>query len=141
MVFELIAEEKIREAIDNGVFDNLKGAGKRLQILDDTYSGDDWAGLHILRENGFLPEWLELRKQIYYSREGVTEAWEAWCDEHRRWGSLGHVIVQRAGALYAKRVKEINAQIDLHNVRCPSIAFEITRFREDRKPGRDQAES
>ncbi|HAX24336.1 MAG TPA: hypothetical protein DCX80_04765 [Chloroflexi bacterium] len=65
-MFEQLADEKIREAIERGDFDNLQSAGKRLSSMDDDYAGDDWMGIHILHNAGFLPEWLELCKQIYY---------------------------------------------------------------------------
>jgi hypothetical protein len=35
---------------------------------------------------------------------------------------------------YRKAATAINAKIDLHNLRCPSIMLEIARFREDAKP-------
>jgi hypothetical protein len=136
MAFEHIAEQKIREAIEQGEFSNLPGAGKPLAVLDDHHVGDDWAGLHMLRENGFLPEWLELRKQIYYDRAGVISAFDAWERAFNEWGFREHIVVKQLGETYLRKVGEINAKIDLHNLRCPSFRFEIARFRDDFKPPR-----
>jgi hypothetical protein len=131
MSFERIAEEKIREAIEQGSFSDLAGAGKPLAILADEYTGDDWLSMHMLRQNGFLPEWLELRRQIYYDREKVNAARRSWEDNVARWGSPDHVVPAYSRKLLTEQVKAINAKIDLHNIRCPSIAFEIARFRDE----------
>jgi hypothetical protein len=135
-LFEQLADEKIREAIERGDFDNLQSAGKRLSSMDDDYAGDDWMGIHILHNAGFLPEWLELRKQIYYERPAVLAALREWEDHLRRAGSPTHALCVRAGENYRKRAAEINARIDLHNIRCPGIMFELARFREDVTPNR-----
>lgn len=128
MSFENIAEEKIREAIEQGAFTSLAGEGRPLKHKDDDFAGDDRMGLHILRENGFLPEWLELRKQVFYERDLVIDARERWIADIKRWGSQNHPVTARSKAIYRQRVAAINAKIDLHNVRCPSIDFEIARY-------------
>ena len=133
-MFDRIAEEKIREAVERGEFDNLRSAGKRLSSLDDDYAGDDWMGVHILHNAGFLPEWLELRKQVYYERPTVLAALRERGDLIRQTGSSTHALCVRAGENYRKRAAEINAKIDLHNIRCPAMTFELARFREDATP-------
>lgn len=132
-MFERLAEEKIREAIERGEFENLRSSGKRLAAQDDDYTGDDWMGNHILHNAGFLPEWLELRKQIYYERPLVLEAVAEWRDLIRQYGTR-HALSVRAGENYRKLATAINAKIDLHNIRCPGISFELGRFREDAPP-------
>ena len=134
MGFELIAEEKIREAIDNGAFSNLGTAGKPLRKTNDDYAGEDWLSLHVLESNGFLPEWLELRKQVYQERESVFAAMREWEATIASTGSTTHALPVRAGELYRQKARSINAKIDLHNIRCPSIALELVRFRDDWKP-------
>jgi hypothetical protein len=132
--FERVAEEKIREAIEQGHFDDLRGAGKPLPKPGDDFAGEDWIGLHVLRENGFLPEWLELRRQIHAEKERAPAAMAEWERAIRRTGSRGHPLATRAGENYRKIAAAVNALIDLHNVRCPSIHLEIARFREDAQP-------
>ena len=134
MSFERIAEEKIREAIDSGVFDNVKGAGEPLASHDDEFAGDDWIGLHVLRQNGFLPEWLELRKQIHAEKPSVPAAMAEWERAIEITGSTVHPLAVRAGENYRKAAAAVNARIDLHNIRCPSIHLELVRFREDARP-------
>lgn len=133
MSLEKLIERKIRDAQTAGVFDNLAGVGKPLVFSDDERQ-DGWAGLHMLRQNGFLPEWLELRKQIHHDKPAVVAALDEWRQAIERAGSREHALARRAGDRYRAAAKAINAKIDLHNLRCPSLHFEITRFRDDAQP-------
>jgi hypothetical protein len=137
-MFGKLVEDKIRTAINAGEFDNLRGMGKPL-LFDDDESQEDWAGLHLLRQQGFLPEWLELRKQIHEGRPAVLRAMDEWSAVTIRYGET-HALTVRAGEHYVKRAREINAKIDLHNLRCPSIHLELVRFREDARPRLENSE-
>jgi len=60
-----IAEEKIREAIAKGEFDNLTGTGKPVKIEDLSCVPEELrAGYKLLKNAGILPEELELKKEI-----------------------------------------------------------------------------
>jgi hypothetical protein len=60
-----IAEEKIRESMARGEFDNLPGAGKPLALEDDSMVPEDLrVAYKILKNAGCLPPELELRKEI-----------------------------------------------------------------------------
>lgn len=61
----LMAEEKIREAMARGEFDNLPGAGKPLALEDDSMVPEDLrVSYKILKNAGCIPPELELRKEI-----------------------------------------------------------------------------
>lgn len=64
MSFDLVVEEKIKEAIRQGVFDNLPGAGKPLDLDDDKMIPEDLRLAYgILKNAGFVPPELETRKE------------------------------------------------------------------------------
>ncbi len=68
--FDKIAEKKIREAIDNGEFDDLPGKGKPLRLEDDRHLPQDIRLAHkILKNADCLPPELELRKEIFTIEE------------------------------------------------------------------------
>jgi hypothetical protein len=71
MSFEKIAEQKIREAMENGEFDNLSGTGKPLQELDAYFSTpeDLRVGYWVLRSSGFVPEEVAILREIGLLRE------------------------------------------------------------------------
>lgn len=61
----LLAEEKIREAMERGEFDRLPGAGKPLALEDDSMVPQELrVAYRILKNAGCLPPELELRKEI-----------------------------------------------------------------------------
>src|SRR5579863_3609239 len=64
-VCQLIAERKIREAIEDGVFDNLEGAGKPLDLSENPFEDpSDRMANRLLKNNGFTPGWIEEAKEI-----------------------------------------------------------------------------
>ena len=92
--FDKIAEKKIREAIDNGEFDNLPGKGKPLQLEDDRHIPQDIRLAHkILKNADCLPPELELRKEIFTIEEmldGVRDTKE----KYRQIKKLNYLIMK-----------------------------------------------
>lgn len=72
-IFNKIVEERIQEAMRNGEFDNLPSQGKPINL-------DYWAslpesiraGYMLLKNNGFLPEEVQLLKDIDDLRERLA---------------------------------------------------------------------
>ena len=63
--FERLAEQRILEAMEQGEFDNLPGAGKPLILNDHPFVPDElWMAHKILRNAGCLPPEVEERKEI-----------------------------------------------------------------------------
>ena len=64
-IFDKIAEERIREAIERGEFDDLPGKGQPLNLEDDSHLPADLRlAYKILKNADCLPPELELRKEI-----------------------------------------------------------------------------
>ncbi len=72
MSLEKVLDEQIRKAIAEGKFDNLKGAGKPLN-LDDYFATpeDIRAGYTLLKNNEFVPQEVELMREIGELREKI----------------------------------------------------------------------
>ena len=65
-----IVEERIRQAMDEGRFDNLPGKGKPLDLEDDSGIPEDMRlAFKILKNAGCLPIEMEVRKEIYSLRQ------------------------------------------------------------------------
>jgi hypothetical protein len=92
--FDKIAEKKIREAIDNGEFDDLPGKGKPLKLEDDRHLPQDIRLAHkILKNADCLPPELELRKEIFTIEElldGVRDTKE----KYRQIKKLNYLIMK-----------------------------------------------
>lgn len=63
--FSRIAEQRIREALENGEFDNLKGQGKPIIFEDDTWIPEDLRmAYRFLKNAGCIPPELEERNEV-----------------------------------------------------------------------------
>jgi len=72
-IFAKIAERRIREAMEKGEFDNLKGMGKPLDLSDESWIPEDLRmAYRILKNAGCLPAELELRKEVMNLRELIN---------------------------------------------------------------------
>ncbi len=64
-IFELIAEQRIQEAIEAGQFDNLPGAGKPLVLDDDRLVPEALrAAFRVLKNAGYIPPEVEQLKEL-----------------------------------------------------------------------------
>jgi hypothetical protein len=64
-VFGSIAEEKIRQAMRNGDFDNLPGKGKPMELEDLSGIPEDLRmSYKILKNAGMIPEEVQLKKDM-----------------------------------------------------------------------------
>ncbi|HYK91201.1 MAG TPA: DUF1992 domain-containing protein [Acidobacteriota bacterium] len=66
MDIDKIAEDKIREAMEEGEFDNLPGRGKPLHGLGEYFATPEnvRVGYSVLKNSGFVPEEVSLLKEI-----------------------------------------------------------------------------
>jgi DnaJ homolog subfamily C member 28 len=62
--WESLVERLIREAMEDGRFDELPHQGERLPIEDDTYAGDQALAFRVLRNAGAAPPWIEADKEV-----------------------------------------------------------------------------
>jgi hypothetical protein len=72
---ERMAEQRIREALERGEFNNLRGAGKPLDLDDDVDVPPELrTAYRILKNSGFVPPEVELRRDIASAEQLVAQA-------------------------------------------------------------------
>jgi len=108
--WENIAERKIREAMEEGAFDNLTGKGQPLNLEEDPFEDPSLRMAHrLLRNNGFAPAWVEegkdLEREIDLACKGLAAT-----------GSFD---------LFRERIAEINRRILVRNLKTPSAVFHM----------------
>ncbi len=65
LVFKRIAEERIKEAMERGEFNDLEFKGKPLELKEDPFVPEELKiAYRMLKNAGFLPKEVELRKEI-----------------------------------------------------------------------------
>ncbi len=75
MSLEKLIDEQIKNAIAEGLFDNLKGAGKPLNLDDYFATPEDLrVGYTLLKNNDFVPAEMELLKEIGILREKIKNS-------------------------------------------------------------------
>jgi hypothetical protein len=62
--WESLVERQIREAMDEGAFEELPYSGERLPIEDDSAAGERALGFRVLRNAGVAPPWIEADKEV-----------------------------------------------------------------------------
>lgn len=130
--WDQLIEDRIEAAQAKGLFDNLRGQGKPLEL--EPGSGPEWLANHLLRQAGMLPDWLQLRKVIHEERPRVLATLREY---EERAATLDpsdpgdRAILNRLEQRYVEAARQINQKIDEHNLRCPSLAHELSRFPED----------
>lgn len=106
LAFEILAEQRIREALERGEFDALPGIGKPLPLEDDIDVPVELrVAYRILKNSGFLPPEIELRKDIASAEQLLARALtpNERTDASRRLDFLlGKLAAQRGGARDAR---------------------------------------
>ncbi len=67
--FESIVEERIKKAQKDGEFENLPGTNKPLKFEDQNVPEEFRLSYKILKNSGFLPPEIELKKKITHAEQ------------------------------------------------------------------------
>jgi hypothetical protein len=120
-LFEQIAERKIREAQEQGAFDDLPGSGKPLSMDDDAGVPEDLRMAYkVLKNAGCLPPELELHKEIMRLQDmlrGID-------DEQEKIRHIRHLnfLITRLNLL-----RKIPAHLELAQQYGPALARKLTK--------------
>ena len=123
--FESLTEKKLREAIENGEFDDLPGKGEPIDLRENPFEDPDLRTVHrLLRNAGFAPAWIEERKDI------DAELAAAQTKLSRAWALFGEGGKAKSEAEWERSVKEFRAQvlelqqrIRIYNLKAPAAVF------------------
>ena len=122
---ESLTEKKLREAIENGEFDNLPGKGEPIDLKENPFEDPDLRTVHrLLRNAGFAPACIEERKDIDVELETaltkLTRAWDLF-REGRRTASESEW--ERSVREFRQQVAELNERIKIYNLKAPAVVF------------------
>jgi DnaJ family protein C protein 28 len=138
--FQDLVEDLIQDGQERGVFDNLAGKGKPLNLKSGLFEGDSALANELMKEHKVVPLWLMRRNAVGTAIE------ELRTDVGRHWQrhNLAYRLAQDEGRRMALRLSwsaqcrefqaeivEINKLIDDFNLRRPSEGMEIFKLRLD----------
>jgi hypothetical protein len=113
--FARIAENRILEAIEGGLFDNLKGKGKPLNLEDDSHIPPELKMAYkILKNADCLPPELELRKEIV-TLQDLVASMEDEAEKLLQMRRLNFLMLKLG------MVRPVSAQIIEHELYAPKI--------------------
>ena len=111
--WNFIADRKILEAIEDGAFEHLDGAGEPLDLNENPFEDPAQRMAHrLLRNNGFAPAWIEEGRDI-----------EA---EIRR---LRADFDRLDAGEFRRRVEALNRRIAAYNLKAPVASAQKLPFR------------
>jgi len=132
-----IVEQKIREAIACGEFDDLPGKGKPIHLEDYPHTPPEWRlAFKVLADAGFVPDWIALDKEIrerlkrwhslaeQFARERDEGLASRWASERRK----ARILWERRRAWLLKEADEINERIELFNLKVPIKWLQRRKF-------------
>jgi DnaJ homolog subfamily C member 28 len=113
IVRETLIERKIREAMEEGVFDDLPHQGARLPLVDDSAAGDWALAYRMLRNAGAAPPWIESDKAV----RALLDERDRLLEQAARRGAHGQA---RAQAELTRIVDAANRAIARLNAEAPT---------------------
>lgn len=106
--FEKIVEDRIRQAQRRGDFDELPGAGQRLEFSEDQHIPEDLRlAYKILKNADYLPPEIELRKEILRTEDLLANQHDE-AERYRTLKKLNFLILK----LNASRTSDARFDMD-----------------------------
>jgi DnaJ family protein C protein 28 len=117
-----LVEQRIREAMAAGAFENLSGQGRPLNLARNPYLDPSLELAYgLLKNNGCLPEWIardkEIREELEAARARLSAA---WAQREADWPA--------AVARFEKTLAELNRKIDNFNLVTPIVSCQRARL-------------
>jgi DnaJ family protein C protein 28 len=112
-----LVEQRIQDGMERGLFDNLRGMGKPLNLDEDQFVPEEMKmAFRLLRSNGLAPLWVELNQEIRADIERLARFRE-YAHSRTLSNAIEHHHLRRE---YLSRVTEINSKILSYNIIAPS---------------------
>lgn len=123
---ESLAEKRLREAIENGEFDDLPGKGEPIDLRENPFEDPDLRTVHrLLRNAGFAPAWIEERKDIDAELAAVqTKLTRAWALFGPGGKAPSEAEWERSAKEFREQVMELQQRIRIYNLKAPAAVFQ-----------------
>ncbi len=136
-----LVEMQIEKAMLRGDFDNLKGAGKPINLEENPYEPPELRmSFKILKDNDFAPYWIELGKEI---DNDISKFWEEvdhfkryteiFCRDKHNSSAIQRFEKKKAHFYFEQRLvlEKVNKKIINYNLHCPTFTLGRTNISVD----------
>jgi DnaJ family protein C protein 28 len=128
--WESLIDQKIREAMEQGEFDDLAGKGEPVDLSVNPFEDPEMRTAHrMLRNAGFAPSWIEERKDIDSEFENArnqlprvrTVLQNALGTENERGARIRW---EEALTAFREKAGDLNRRITAWNLKVPAAGFQ-----------------
>ena len=135
--WESLVERKIREAMEQGEFDDLPGKGQPVDMSENPFADPELRMAHrLLRNAGFAPAWIEERKDIDAELESARTLLLRASRIYRQTPPVTDspkMSWQRCLGEFREQVAELNERIQAHNLQVPAAVFQRRQVDSERE--------
>ncbi|HEY3231369.1 MAG TPA: DUF1992 domain-containing protein [Roseiflexaceae bacterium] len=125
--YQSLIDQRIAQAQDDGLFDNLPGRGKPQELDDDVLVPEEYrVGFRLLKANGFAPPWIEARRDIEDERTKLAE-WLAQANQ--RWPRLDAAGRAALRVAYHRKLDDLQRMIVIFNLKAPRGVVQLETLR------------
>jgi DnaJ family protein C protein 28 len=129
--------EIVQDGMEKGLFDNLPGKGKPLNLTNNHFEAGQALAHSILKENDIPPAWIMERNQV------LAETAELRAEIERKWAWHGErftavtpphdrdrltISWDDACLKWAAQIEKLNKRIDTYNLKRPSANMELYKL-------------
>lgn len=121
--WQTVVEQRIQQGMGAGVFDNLPGVGKPLNLWDDAFVPEEMRmAFRLLRSNDLAPLWVQVNREIQEDLRRMRRVRE-YAEE--RWHKLS--VTQRDAVRddYERKIGALNTKILNYNLLAPSSSVHL----------------
>ena len=132
-----LIEDLIQDGKEQGVFDDLSGKGKPLNLKKSVYGAELDLTHHLMKDNNLTPAWIMSRNQILEAIQTVrTDICRKW-ERHEREFRIIQDPVHRGGLTiswddacqkWTKDIEKLNKQIGDYNLKRPIDNMELLKL-------------
>lgn len=125
-----LIETQIREAMERGDFDNLRGAGKPQNLARDPNVPEEMEmAYNLLKHAGYAPDWIETRKEVDVARAKLFAPLQRFRAKPPKdppeYARVQNKLVEQ----FRVQAAELNKRIDTYNLKAPSMQVHLHRIR------------
>ncbi len=133
--YDSAVEQIIRDAQEEGKFDNLPGEGKPLLLDENMYAGDQELAYKLLKDNGYTLPWIadrnDMLERIKQFRDKIERQWQLHglvlmgAAEQSQTPPLRWYAIR---SQWEAQIADLNGRIDDVNLSIPVEALRIYRL-------------